>query len=197
MSSEHVAIPYDNLSVHFCRKSETILITTRQKQIGVHHKVIFASKSLSELVKSSFDKFAKRNFQKSKKVSLEVRIYVKTKNFVKNLFLHFVSWTRREKFWQPVCWIFADSQKQFLSKFGSQTRKMFSKKKKCCSSFKYTPWTCKKQFSQLYGIFSCQKSENFSPEVPVCTKNIRKFEKVRLVNWLSEQVETSFDNFSV
>ena len=104
------------------------MITTRQKRDRRFSQKFFWSKSSSELVENSFDKFAKRNFQKSQKASLEVRIYVKTKKFVKNLFLHFVSGTRRQKFWQPTCWSLADSQKNFRSKFGSQTRNFFWKK---------------------------------------------------------------------
>ena len=116
------------LMYSFWLKSENILITTRQKGVRRFSQKFFWSKSSSELVESSFDNFAKRNFQKSKKVSLEVKIHVKTKKLVKSLFLHFVSRTRREQFWQPLCKIFADCQKQLCSKFGSQTRKIFSKK---------------------------------------------------------------------
>ena len=195
MFSEHVEIAFDNLSVHFLAKVGKYSNHNPTKTKRSSSRSYFLSKSSTELKEISFDNLAKRNFQKSKNVSLEVRIYVKTKNFVKNLFLHFVSWTRREKFWQPVCWIFADSQKQFLSKFGNQTRKIFSKKS--CFSSRCTPWTCRKQFWQLYGNFSCQKLEKFSPEVPVCTKNIRKFETICFFNWFSEQVGTSFDNPSV
>ena len=46
---------------------------------------------------------------------------------MKNLFLHFVFRTRRKKFWQPICWSLADSQKKFRPKFGSQTRNFFGK----------------------------------------------------------------------
>ena len=50
---------------------------------------------------------------------------------------------------------------------------------------------------QLYGIFICQKSETLSPPVRLFSKNIRKIEKICSVNWFSEQVEISFENFPV
>ena len=73
-------------------------------------------------------------------------------------------------------------------------KRKFSKKN---FSSNCTPWTRRKQFWQVYGKFFCQKSEKISPEVRVCIKNIRKIEKICFVNWFSEQVEISFDKFSV
>ena len=125
--TEHVENAFDNPYVQFLAKVRKHFDhNPTKKGLEIFSKV-FWSTSSSELVESSFDKFAKRNFQKSKKVSLEVRIHVKTKNVVKSLFLHFVSRTRREKFWQPICWSLAYSQKKFRLKFGSQTRNCFWK----------------------------------------------------------------------
>ena len=139
----------------FWLKSENVLITTRQKRDSSFSQKFFWSKSSSELVESSFDKFAKRNFQKSRKVSLEVRIYVKTKKFVKNLFLHFVFRTRRKKFWQPICWSLADSQKKFRPKFGSQTRNFFGKNFFFLPSL--LPEHVESSLWQLYGKFFLPK----------------------------------------
>ena len=125
--TEHVEIAFDNPYVQFLGKVRKHFDHNPTKRDRIFSQKFFWSKISSELVEISFDKFAKRNFQKSKKVSLLVRIHVKTKKFVIRLFLHFVSRTRREKFWQPICWSLADSQKKFRLKFGSQTRNCFWK----------------------------------------------------------------------
>ena len=151
MFSEHVEIAFVNFSVFFLAKVGNYSNHNPTKTNRSSSGGYFLSKSSTELIESSFDNFAKRNFQKSKKFSLEVQIYIKTKKFVKNLFLQFVSWTRRELFWQPFCRSFTGSQKQLRSKFGSQTKKIFSKKVWYYFSCNCTPWTRRKQFRKLYG----------------------------------------------
>ena len=88
---------FDNLSVHFCRKSETILTTTQQKQIGVYQKVIFHQRVRVNSKKAVLTSLQRESSKSRKKFRLKSKFTQKLKNLWKiclfNLFTEHVEKT--------------------------------------------------------------------------------------------------------